>query len=167
MSTAKIAGEPNIQMNYVNYEQEMIIRRGFILRGWALPEFKNPSDLSSSLAPLKAQWESLASGKCHWAHATPEEKAAAQESHNAKLANGQVKPRKQRSDKGKKHAQPKHSRKKPRRASPISSSENSSSEGHEDRHEGSSDDGEGRRTRKRRRAASPKSAETIESDDDT
>ncbi|KAH9934120.1 uncharacterized protein B0H18DRAFT_1114864 [Fomitopsis serialis] len=166
---ATITGESNIQMNYINYEQEIIFRRGVILRGWLLSEFKNPSELSTSIPPLKAQWQALQSGACRWEKTTPEEREKLKASFAEKLAGGQVKKRKERSDKGKKHARPKKSRAKGKGKEAATAAAVATAGGDVEKESSdddeSGDDGEGQ-SRKRRRVAEPKSAEFVPDDAD-
>ncbi|KZT65606.1 hypothetical protein DAEQUDRAFT_768669 [Daedalea quercina L-15889] len=106
----KITGEQDVRMEYVKYEQEMIAQRGIVLHGWLLSEFKNLSELSTSLPPLKAQYQALVDGMCHWDKATPDEHEAARKGYSERLASSQIRPRKQCSNKGKKHARPKNAK---------------------------------------------------------
>ncbi|KAH9924227.1 uncharacterized protein B0H18DRAFT_1120081 [Fomitopsis serialis] len=158
-----------IMFEEIVYDVEIIFRRGVILRGWLLSEFKNPSELSTSIPPLKAQWQALQSGACRWEKTTPEEREKLKASFAEKLAGGQVKKRKERLDKGKKHARPKKSRAKGKGKEAATAAavamaggdvEKESSDDDE-----SGDDGEGQ-SRKRRRVAEPKSAEFVPGDAD-
>ncbi|KZT63505.1 hypothetical protein DAEQUDRAFT_741875 [Daedalea quercina L-15889] len=175
----RITGDSKIQMNYVSYESEMVIKHSVILHSWVLDEFKNPSELSLSVPPLKAQYKALVSGTCHWGHATSEDKKAAKNTCSKKLANGQVKAHKQRSDKGKMHAKPKKLRKGKGKSSGSSSTvTQQQSDINEDKDEDDKDDdgsqdsnsdSEDERPHKRHRAGLttiPKSAEIIEDDDE-
>ncbi|KAH9918801.1 uncharacterized protein B0H18DRAFT_1122877 [Fomitopsis serialis] len=166
---ATITGELNIQMNYINYEQEIVFRRGVILRGWLLSEFKNPSELSTSIPPLKAQWQALQSGACHWEKTTPEEREKLKASFAEKLAGGQVKKRKEHSDKGKKHVRPKKSRAKGKGKEAATAAAVATAGGDVEKESSdddeSGDDGEGQ-SRKCRRVAEPKSAEFVPDDVD-
>ncbi|KAJ7758765.1 hypothetical protein B0H14DRAFT_2634618 [Mycena olivaceomarginata] len=43
----------HVEMQYVNYEEDIVLAHGVKMVGWTMPQFKNPSELSTALAPLQ------------------------------------------------------------------------------------------------------------------
>jgi len=101
-----ITGNPKAVMRYINYEEEIVIRYGIKLEGWTYENFKNPSELSSSLPPLRALSEAIRNGTCKFVKLTAAEKKKFEQEFNAKVQTGQVilRKRKIRKDAGKKKA---------------------------------------------------------------
>jgi len=93
-------------MRYVNYEEEIVIRYGIKLEGWTYENLKNPSELSSSLPPLRALSEAIDNGTCKFVKLTATEKKKFEQEFNAKVQTGEVtlRKRKIRKDAGKKKA---------------------------------------------------------------
>ena len=102
----EITGNPKAVMRYVNYEEEIVIRYGIKLEGWTYENFKNPSELSSSVPPLRALSEAIDNGTCKFVKLTAAEKKKFEQEFNAKVQTGEVilRKRKIRKDAGKKKA---------------------------------------------------------------
>jgi hypothetical protein len=49
----EISGNPKAVMQYVNYEEDIVLHYGVVLEGWTHDKFVNPSKLSSTLPPLQ------------------------------------------------------------------------------------------------------------------
>ena len=105
-SAVDITGNPKAMMRYVNYEEEIVIRYGIKLEGWTYENLKNPSELSSSLPPLRALSEAIDNGTCKFVKLTATEKKKFEQEFNAKVQTGEVtlRKRKIRKDAGKKKA---------------------------------------------------------------
>lgn len=104
--TVDITGNPKAVMRYANYEEEIVIRYGIKLEGWTYDKLKNPSDLSSSLAPLRALYDAIENGTCRFVKLTAAEKKKFELEFNAKVQSGEVtlRKRKIRKDAGTKKA---------------------------------------------------------------
>ena len=101
-----ITGNPKAVMRYVNFEEEIVIRYGIKLEGWTYENFKNPSELSSSLPPLWALSDAIDNGTCRFVKLTATEKKSFEQEFYAKVQTGEVtlRKRKIRKDAGKKKA---------------------------------------------------------------
>jgi hypothetical protein len=104
--TVDITGNPKALMRYLNYEEEIVIRYGIKLEGWTYEKIKNPSELSSSLPPLRALSDAIDNGTCRFIKLTATEKKKFEQEFNAKVQSGEVtlRKRKLRKDAGKKKA---------------------------------------------------------------
>ena len=93
-------------MQYVNYEEQIVIRYVIKLDGWTYENFRNPSEFSSSLPPLQELSDAIDNGTCKFVKLTPAEKKQFEHEFNTKVQAGQVilRKRKIRKDAGKKKA---------------------------------------------------------------
>ena len=112
-------------MQYVNYERDIILRHGVVLEGWTHSTWTNPSELSTSLEPLRKLVAALRDGTCDFRKLSREEQQKRQDEYDRKVSNGeiQVQERQKRKDAGQKRkavedygsdsdpATPKHSKK--------------------------------------------------------
>jgi hypothetical protein len=130
----EITGNPKAVMRYVNYEEEIVIRYGIKLEGWTYENFKNPSELSSSLPPLRALYDAIDKGMCRFVKLTATEKKKFEQDFNAKVQTGEVtlRKRKIRKDAGKKKAK----RRRTDLKGKVANDNESSSESEEDEEEG-------------------------------
>ena len=89
-------------MHYAQYEEEIVQRYGIELEGWTYEKLTNPSDLSSSLPPLKALRDAIISGTCKFVKLTAAEKKKREGAYMAKIKSGEIelRKRKRRSDAG-------------------------------------------------------------------
>jgi hypothetical protein len=100
----EITGNPKAVMQYVNYEEDIVIRYGVVLEGWTHEKFVNPSELSSALPPLQKLVEALKAGTCKFVKLSSAERKKREAERKKKLASGELQPRerKTRKDAGKK-----------------------------------------------------------------
>ena len=97
----EITGQPNIVMQYVNYERDIVLRHGIELRGWTHPVWANPSELSTSLPPLQGLLDAIKTGNCKFVRLTREERTLREVAYNEKVALGEIHVgRKKRKDAG-------------------------------------------------------------------
>ncbi|KAJ6591880.1 hypothetical protein B0H10DRAFT_2233197 [Mycena sp. CBHHK59/15] len=85
-------GDENAEMEYVQYEEKIVHGRGFKLIGWTAPHLVNPSELSSSLAPLKQLVHALKTNACRFVKLTPTERQERIDRYNEEVAAGQREP---------------------------------------------------------------------------
>ncbi|GBE84395.1 hypothetical protein SCP_0603740 [Sparassis crispa] len=100
----EITGNSKAVMNYVNYERDIVLKYGITLQGWTHEKWANPSDLSTSLLPLRTLLAALESGTCKFEQLTSEELKKRTEEYDQKVAAGEAVARKKRKDTGGKHA---------------------------------------------------------------
>ncbi|TFK59428.1 hypothetical protein BDN72DRAFT_865159 [Pluteus cervinus] len=110
----RITDNPNIQMQYVHFESQIVLQHGVDIVGWNHPTFGNPSQLSSSLEPLKKLHDALVSGACKFVKLTEAECEKRKKEYEAKLANGETEgpQRKPRKDAGRKRGPNKRTKRK-------------------------------------------------------
>ena len=103
-STAEITNQPNVVMQYLNYERDIVLRHGVILEGWTHSTWANPSELSTSLEPLRKFVGALQDGTCKFRKLSREECQKRQEEYDRKVSKSeiQVQERQKRKDTGKK-----------------------------------------------------------------
>ncbi|KAJ7284789.1 hypothetical protein C8J57DRAFT_1006417, partial [Mycena rebaudengoi] len=91
-------------MDYMHYEESIVLKYGVVLEGWTCDKFMNPSDLSSSLPVLTTLHDALRDGSCKWTKLQPELLKQHKLKWTADVAAGKVTPRvrQTRSDLGKK-----------------------------------------------------------------
>jgi len=89
-------------MQYTRYEEDIVLRYGIVLEGWTYDNFVNPSELSSSVQPLKALVDAIENGSCKFLKLTAVEKKEREAAYQAKITSGEVQvlKRKQRKDAG-------------------------------------------------------------------
>ncbi|KAJ7753382.1 hypothetical protein DFH07DRAFT_960222 [Mycena maculata] len=97
-----ITGDPNAQMQYVWYEEDIVHKHSVILVGWTFPEIVNPSELSSSLAPLQTLYNAIKNDECKFVKLSPLELQARKKKWAEDVAAGRIeaKHRATRADKG-------------------------------------------------------------------
>jgi hypothetical protein len=100
----EITGNPKAIMQYVNYEEDIILCYGVVLEGWTHEKFVNPSELSSALPPLQKLMEALKAGTCKFVKLSSAKQKKREAERKKKLASGKLQPckRKTRKDVGKK-----------------------------------------------------------------
>ena len=89
-------------MHYTRYEEDIVQRYGIELQGWTYEKMMNPSNLSSSLPPLKTLRDALVTGTCKFVKLTAGGGKKREIEYMASIASGEVDLRKQkwRSDEG-------------------------------------------------------------------
>jgi hypothetical protein len=97
-----ITNNPKAIMHYTRYEEEIVQRYGIELQGWTYEKLINPSELSSTLPPLKALRDALVSETCKFVKLTAAGRKKREEAYMASIASGEVelRKRKRRSDAG-------------------------------------------------------------------
>lgn len=99
----EITGQPNVVMQYVNYERDIVLRFGIELIGWTHPTWINPSELSTSLPPLQALLDAIKSGTCKFVRLTHGDRKVREAEYYKKVEAGEIDiGRKKRKDAGKK-----------------------------------------------------------------
>lgn len=100
--TVDITGNPKAIMQYANYEVDIVQRYGIVLEGWTYENLVNPSELSTSLPPLRALFTAIENGTCKFTKLTSAQAKERQEAYDAKISSGDIVPRsrKRRSDAG-------------------------------------------------------------------
>ncbi|KAJ7482798.1 hypothetical protein B0H11DRAFT_2193174 [Mycena galericulata] len=103
-----ITGDANAQMQYVWYEEDIVLKYGIILVGWTFPEIVNPSELSTSLPGLQELYDAIKNDTCKFEKLSSEAKKARRAKWAADVEAGRMerKHRETRSDKGVKRKQP-------------------------------------------------------------
>ncbi|KAJ6455347.1 hypothetical protein C8R45DRAFT_1187918, partial [Mycena sanguinolenta] len=107
---ATITGNSNIRMDYIYFEESIVLKYGIDIVGWTCSRFVNPSDLSSSLSVLTTLRDAIRDGVCKFVKLTPAERKARREKWDADVAAGTVIPRSRatRSDAGVKRKASEH-----------------------------------------------------------
>jgi hypothetical protein len=77
-------------MQYTRYEEDIVLRYGIVLEGWTYDNFVNPSELSSSVQPLKALVDAIENGSCKFLKLTAVEKKEREAAYQAKITSGEV-----------------------------------------------------------------------------
>lgn len=98
---------PNLTMQYVHYDRDIVQAHGVKLIGWTHPTFCTPSNLGSNEGHLITLNNALVSGACRWVSVNQEGRADHAEEWAERLRNGEVrapKVRQPRKDKGTKRA---------------------------------------------------------------
>ncbi|KAL1698790.1 hypothetical protein EV121DRAFT_165685, partial [Schizophyllum commune] len=96
-------------MEYKHYDRKIVITHGVTLDGWpATIEFKNPSELSTALAPLQLLHDNLKNGTIRWRRLSSAVLAQRRSDWDDRVARGEVEEpvRKQRKDAGQKRKRP-------------------------------------------------------------
>ena len=83
-------------MHYTRYEEDIVQRYGIELQGWTYEKMINPSNLSSSLPPLKTLQDALVTGTCKFVKLTAAERKKREIEYMASIASGEVDLRKQK-----------------------------------------------------------------------
>ncbi|KAJ3501325.1 hypothetical protein NLJ89_g9385 [Agrocybe chaxingu] len=89
-------------MQYVNYEELVVQRYSVELVGWTCEKFINPSELSTSLPPLRRLLDAINNQECKFVKLTPLQLKKRRAEQQKKIDEGviSVKTRKPRKDKG-------------------------------------------------------------------
>lgn len=87
-------------MNYVNFERDFVVKLGIDVVAWAHDKFINPSEISTSLAPLQKLATALKDGTCRFVRLSEAAHRAREAAYTEKVATGAVSVRKEREDKG-------------------------------------------------------------------
>ncbi|KAG6809121.1 hypothetical protein H0H92_001477 [Tricholoma furcatifolium] len=98
----EITGRSNITMRYENYEVDVVLKYGVVLKGWpSRIKFQSPAKITR-LEDACILRDALLSGQCHWAKISNKKKKEREKERRDKLANGEIAPkqRKRRSDAG-------------------------------------------------------------------
>ncbi|KAJ6456854.1 hypothetical protein C8R45DRAFT_798255, partial [Mycena sanguinolenta] len=82
-----------IRMDYIYYEECIVLKYGIILVGWTCARFVNPSELSSSITVLTTLRDALRDEKCKWVKLSPAERKARKEAWDVDVEAGKVVPR--------------------------------------------------------------------------
>lgn len=90
-------------MEYLNYEKKIVIDFGIELVGWTHETFACPSALPNSIEDLKKLREALEDGSCYFRHLPQSERARRHGAYEAQVRAGEIKTRRERSDKGGRH----------------------------------------------------------------
>lgn len=91
--TVEITGNPKAIMQYANYEVDIVQRYGIVLDGWTYENLVNPSELSTSLPPLRALQSAIENGTCKFVKLTSAQAKERQEVYDAKVSSGEIIPR--------------------------------------------------------------------------
>ncbi|TFY50860.1 hypothetical protein EVJ58_g10858, partial [Rhodofomes roseus] len=164
-----ITKDSKAQMQYKNFERDIVVVHGIDIKGWTHPKWDSPSKLSTSLPPLQTLLDALNSGTCHFFCLSPEELTKRKAVYHCRVESGEVAPQKTRSDAGcargkwaKKSKKPKQS-KKSKKSKPAGGT--GDDEGSSSSDLSKDDDEEDAPVSKRRRLAAPKSREFITESD--
>ncbi|KIL54458.1 hypothetical protein M378DRAFT_54725, partial [Amanita muscaria Koide BX008] len=89
-------------MQYARYEEDIIHRYGVELVGWTFDKIVNPSQLSSSIGPLRELHDALKGGSCKFIQLEASEVKMRIATHREKIRTGKLpaRQRKMRKDKG-------------------------------------------------------------------
>ena len=79
-------------MQYVHYEEEIVLKRGVKLVGWTYDKIINPSSLSSAVQPLCNLHDALKQGQCCFMPLSPQELNKLKVAYQERVRQGQVVP---------------------------------------------------------------------------
>ncbi|THG93298.1 hypothetical protein EW026_g7903 [Hermanssonia centrifuga] len=99
----EISGNEHANMQYLNYERDIVQKYHIKMVGWTHEKFVNVSELGNSLEPLEKLWNALKNGTCKFVKISSTEVATRQERTRQAVVAGEVaapKQRKIRKDKG-------------------------------------------------------------------
>jgi len=98
----EITSNPEAVMHWTHFEEDVVLRYGIDLVGYTYEKLQNPSEMSTSLAPLRALLTALETGACKFVKLSSEERKRREDALSMKLISGEIQPRKrkQRSDAG-------------------------------------------------------------------
>ncbi|KAJ7823334.1 hypothetical protein B0H14DRAFT_1312129, partial [Mycena olivaceomarginata] len=99
-----VTGRADIAMQYVNYEEDIVLAHGVKLVGWTPAKFVNPSELSDAIGPLQELFTAIKNGTCKFVTLTPQERIDRKQKYDADIAAGRhvAKQRQPRNDIGRK-----------------------------------------------------------------
>jgi hypothetical protein len=75
-------------MQYVNYEEDIVLAHGVKLVGWMPAKFVNPSELSDAIGPLQELFTAIKNGTCKFVTLTPQERIDRKQKYDADIAAG-------------------------------------------------------------------------------
>ena len=87
-------------MNYLNFERDIVVKYGIDIVGWTYETFINPSEMSTSLPPLRKLSDAIKDGTCRFVRLSQSEHRAREKEYFRKVDAGEVATRKERQDKG-------------------------------------------------------------------
>jgi hypothetical protein len=98
----EVTKNPNAEIAYTWYEEDIVQRYNVVMEGWRGP-FQNPSTLSTSLPALRELLDAIKTGEAGFRKLLPAEAAERRKKWDTDVAAGHavVKHRAERSDKGK------------------------------------------------------------------
>ena len=101
-SIAEITGDDTATMQYIHYEEDIVLKKGVELVGWTYEKIINPSSLSSAVQPLRNLHDVIKDKRCRFVRLSAQELSARVVAYQEKVNQGQVIPRqrKTRKDKG-------------------------------------------------------------------
>ncbi|THG93050.1 hypothetical protein EW026_g8073 [Hermanssonia centrifuga] len=146
----EITGNPSAQMQYVNYERDIVQRYHVKMVGWTHEKFVNVSDLGNSLELLETLWSALRNGKCKFIKISAAEATAMKDRTREAIEAGDAPPPKQRKPRKDKGIE-KGPRRKKRRGETEKTPEGVASSEEEGSSSADENNGEGDRGRKRAR----------------
>ena len=77
-------------MQYLNYERDVVLRHGVVLEGWTHSTWANPSELSTSLEPLRKLLDALKNDTCKFTKLTREKLQKRQELYNKNVDSSDI-----------------------------------------------------------------------------
>jgi hypothetical protein len=83
-----VTGRADITMQYVNYEEDIVLAHGVKLVGWTPAKFVNPSELSDAIGPLQELFTAIKNGTCKFVKLTPQEHIDRKQKYDADVAAG-------------------------------------------------------------------------------
>jgi hypothetical protein len=98
----EISKNPNAEMAYTWYEEDVVQRYDVVMEGWTAAPFINPSAMSTSLPNLRTLMHALQTGECAFRNLLPAEAAEHRKKWDADVAASRIvaKHRAERCDKG-------------------------------------------------------------------
>lgn len=86
-------------MQYVNYEEAIVLKYGIELIGWTHNKFCNPSELSNALEPLHTLLKALNNQSCKFVKLSPLEHRAREVKYRGDVASGAIVVKQQKTHK--------------------------------------------------------------------
>ncbi|KAJ7673734.1 hypothetical protein DFH06DRAFT_915712, partial [Mycena polygramma] len=75
-------------MQFVNYEEDIVLKHGVKLVGWTADKFVNPSELSSAIPPLQTLLAAIKDGSCKFVKLTTQERLDREAKYEEDVAAG-------------------------------------------------------------------------------
>ncbi|KAJ7733212.1 hypothetical protein DFH07DRAFT_780656 [Mycena maculata] len=85
-----ITGNPNAQMAYVWYEEDVVQKHGVELVGWTFPQLVNPSELSTSVSLLQELHDTIKNDTCKFVRLTAQQLRARKQKWEEDVAAGRI-----------------------------------------------------------------------------
>jgi len=92
----EITQNPKAIISYTDFEEKIVLRYGVDIVGYTYDNFVNPSELSSSLPPLKALLDALNDNTCKFIKLTSSERKERETTFYSKVQSGEVEVRKRK-----------------------------------------------------------------------